>query len=338
MPNYIQVKNPNIGSIQIHKGINQGLYSNLATATSYLAGAINGVSSNIFLDITNDILFFDVPQGTYTFDGFLGFTNAYIVQLNDLLYYGNKCFRNNGGNNIIDGLGTNIIFGFECFSNSFGSNYISRAIAGDYFFVNSSGKNTSNYFQVSNFAFLGSSGNNTILQIDANNDAFASSTGNNTIGTFTGTSNSFSFAFGNNHINTLQCGTGGFSNSSGNNKIGDLNAIDNCFQLSTGNNTIGNGTFREFAFLGAVSSLNTITNILDAGNNFGKNYQGNFVIEANIGATDSADLTGTITFFDSGSGANLIVLASKATSNAGSPEGDLANAVTNGATINYVLI
>ena len=200
MPNYIQVKNTNIGSIQIHKGINQGLYSDLATATSYLAGAIDGVSSNIFLDITNDILFFDVPQGTYTFDYFLSATGAFIIDLNSLLYYANNCFGENTGDSIIQ-------------------------------------------------------------------DAL----------------------------------------------------------------------FGQNAFLDATCNV-TINNIIDAGDNFGKNFIGNFTIKGNIGATDSADLTGTTSFFDSGSGANLIVLASKATSNSGSPEGDLANAVTNGATVNYVLI
>ena len=200
MPNYIQVKNTNIGSIQIHKGINQGLYSNLATATSYLAGAIDGVSSNIFLDITNDILFFDVPQGTYTFDDFLSSTGAFIIDLNSLLYYANNCFGENTGDSIIQ-------------------------------------------------------------------DAL----------------------------------------------------------------------FGQSAFLEATCNV-TINNIIDAGDNFGKGFVGNFTIKGDIGSTDSADLSGTSSFFDSGSGANLIVLASKATSNGGSPEGDLDNAVTNGATVNYVLI
>ena len=200
MPNYIQVKNTNIGSIQIHKGINQGLYSDLATATSYLAGAIDGVSSNIFLDITNDILFFDVPQGTYTYDYFLSATGAFIIDLNSLLYYAN-----------------------------------------------------------------------------------------------------------------------------------------NCFEQSTADSIIEDALFGQSAFLDATCNV-TINNIIDAGDNFGKGFVGNFIIKGDIGATDSADLSGSSSFFNSGSGANLIVLASKATSNSGSPEGDLDNAVTNGATVNYVLI
>jgi hypothetical protein len=339
MNNYIKVlPNVEVGSLQIHEGISQGLYSDQATAETYLASAINGTCSKVYLDIDNDVLFFDVPQGTYTFNNFLTSTSAYIVQLNDLLYYGDECFGDNGGNNIIDGLGANIIFGFRCFSASFGNNYISRATAGDYFFLNSSGNNTSNYFQVSNFAFFGSSGNNTILQIDAGVDAFASSTGNNTIVTFTGTSNSFSFAFGNNYIKTLQCGDGGFNGSTGNNTILNFIGQDNCFGSSTGNNTLEDGTFGENAFIQATSSLNTITNIIDATDNFGKVYVGNFMIRGNIGATDSADLTGTVSFFDTGGSANLIVQLAKLTSNGGGVEGDLNNAVTNGATINYVLI
>jgi hypothetical protein len=200
MPNYIQVKNTNIGSIQIHKGINQGLYSNLGQANSYLSTYINGTYSNVFLDTINDILFFDVPQGTYTFEYFLNGTGAFIIDLNSLLYYANNCFGENTGDSIIE-------------------------------------------------------------------DAL----------------------------------------------------------------------FGENAFLNANCNV-TINNIIDAGDNFGKNFIGNFTIKGNIGATDSADLTGTTSFFDSGSGANLIVLASKLTSNSGLVEGDLANATINGATVNFVLI
>jgi hypothetical protein len=234
---------PEVGSIQIHQGISQGLYSDQSGAESYLVDRIDGTCSKVYLDVTNDVLFFDVPQGTFTNPGFLNETIAYIIQKNDLLYYGDECFINNGGNNIIDGLGNDITFGNGCFISSYGNNYINRAFAGNYFFQNSSG-----------------------------------------------------------------------------------------------NNTIGDGTFGIQAFNDAVSSLNTITNIIDAGDNFGKGFIGNFMIRGDIGATDSADLTGSASFFDSGSGANLIVQQAKSTSNSGSPEGDLDNAVTNGATVNYVLI
>jgi hypothetical protein len=62
------------------------------------------------------------------------------------------------------------------------------------------------------------------------------------------------------------------------------------------------------------------------------------MIRGDIGATDSDDLTGTASFFDVGGSANLIVQLAKLTSNGGNPEGDLDNAVTNGATVNYILI
>jgi hypothetical protein len=290
MSNYIKVlPNVEVGSLQIHRGINQGLYSDQATAESYLASAINGTFSKVYLDVDNDVLFFDVPQGTYTYPGFLTSTSAYIIQKNDLLYYGDQCFINNGGNNIIDGLGANIYFGDGCFASSFGNNYISRAIVGKKGYAKKE-------------FFKNSSGNNTIDYCEAADVAFA--------------------------------------DSSGNNKIGEFIGRDECFALSSGNNTIGNGTFGQNAFTKAASSLNTITNIIDAGDNFGKGYIGNFMIRGNIGATNSADLTGTETFFasESESGANLIVQKSKATSNEGEQEGDLDNAVTNGATINYVLI
>jgi hypothetical protein len=282
MSNYIKVlPNVEVGSLQIHQGINQGLYSDQSSAESYLVDRINGTCSKVYLDVSNDVLFFDVPQGTYTNQYFLTSTSAYIVQLNDLLYYGDECFENNGGNNIIDGLGNDIYFGNECFKDSSGNNYISKAIAGNYFFVRSSGNNTIDYCESVENAFR---------------------------------------------------------QSYGNNKIGDFIAIDNSFRDSSGNNIIGDGTFGIQAFADAASSLNTITNIIDAGDGFGKNYQGNFMIRGDIGATDSDDLTGTRSFFDNGSGANLIVQLAKLTSNGGNPEGDLNNAVTNGATINYVLI
>jgi hypothetical protein len=234
---------PEVGSIQIHQGISQGLYSDQSGAESYLVDRIDGTCSKVYLDVTNDVLFFDVPQGTYTYPGFLNDTIAYIIQKNDLLYYGDECFQSNGGNNIIDGLGNDITFGNGCFRSSYGNNYISKAIA--------------------------------------SNDFFA---------------------------------------------------------ISSGNNTIGDGTFGESAFLDAASSLNTITNIIDANDNFAKGYIGNFMIRGDIGATDSADLTGSASFFDAGSSANLIVQLAKLTSNAGNPEGDLGRAVINGATVNYVLI
>jgi hypothetical protein len=290
MSNYIKVlPNVEVGSLQIHRGINQGLYSDQSGAKSYLAGAIDGTFSKVYLDVENDVLFFDVPQGTYTFKGFLsktrGSTSAYIIQKNNLLYYGDACFENNGGNNIIDGLGGDITFGNGCFISSYGNNYISKAIANKEFFQNSSGNNTIDYCVASDNAFFGSVGNN---------------------------------------------------------KIGEFIGSGNCFALSRGNNTIGNGTFGIQAFANVQSSLNTITNIRDAGDNFGKGYIGNFMIRGDIGASNSADLSGTETFFarepESESGANLIVQSRKATSNEGEQEGDLKNAEENGTKANYVLI
>jgi hypothetical protein len=271
---------PEVGSIQIHRGIDQGLYSDQSGAENYLVDRIDGTCSKVYLDSTNDVLFFDVPHATYTYNGFLNETIAYIIQKNDYLYYGDECFVNNGGNNIIDGLGGYIYFGNSCFVSSFGNNYISKAIA-------------------SNDFFAGSSGNNTIDYCEAVDSCFAG--------------------------------------SSGNNKIAEFIGIDNSFRDSSGNNTIGDGTFGESAFLDAASSLNTITNIIDANDNFGKGYIGNFMIRGDIGATDSDDLIGTASFFDAGGSANLIVQLTKLTSNAGLLEGDLANAVINGATVNCVL-
>lgn len=251
-----------VGSIQIHKGINQGFYSDLATATSYLASVINGVSSNVFLDTVNDILFFDVPQGTYSNDNFLSGTGAFIIDLNNLLQYGNYCFIENTGNNIIGLDANDTYFGASCFIGSQGNNiFLGNCIAGSSFFANSSG-------------------NNTFKNVDCDVDSFMDTSG------------------------TI---------------------------------IIEDGLFSENAFLNASSNV-TINNIIDANSFFGKGFLGNFTIKGNIGATDSDDLTGTTSFFDTGSGANLIVLASKATSNSGSPEGDLVNASINGATVNYVLI
>jgi hypothetical protein len=253
---------PEVGSLQIHQGINQGLYSDQSGAENYLKERIDGTCSKVYLDLTNDVLFFDVPIATSTYPGFLTSTSAYIVQLNNLLQYGDDCFNQNSGNNIIDGLGNDITFGNSCFVSSSGNNYINRAFAGDEFFTLSSGNNTIEYCQPGDYAF----------------------------------------------------------------------------SKSSGNNTIGDGKFGENAFVEAASSLNTITNIINANDNFGKGYIGNFMIRGDIGATDSADLLGTATFFNNGGSANLIVQLAKLTSNGGNPEGDLDNAVTNGATVNYVLI
>jgi hypothetical protein len=272
---------PEVGSLQIHKGIDQGLYSDQSSVENYLANAIDGTCSKVYLDVDNDVLFFDVPQGTFTNQYFLTSTSAYIVQLNNLLQYGDDCFNQNSGNNIIDGLGNDITFGYGCFAESFGNNYINRAIA-------------------SNDFFAGSSGNNTIDYCEAVDNAF--------------------------------------SGSIGNNKIAEFIGIDNSFRDSIGNNTIGDGTFGERAFLGAQSELNTITNIIDASDNFGKVYTGNFMIRGDIGDTDAADLLGTATFFNAVNSANLIVQLTKLTSNGGGVEGDLRNAFINGATVNYVLI
>jgi hypothetical protein len=264
MPNYIKVlPNVEVGSLQIHRGIGQGLYSDQSNAEDYLAGAIDGTCSKVYLDSTNDILFFDVKQGTYTYDGFLNTTNAYIVQLNDLLYYGNECFVENSGNNIIGLDGNDTYFGGDCFVASSGNNtFLGNCFAGENFFRNSTGNNTFKY---------------------------------------------------------IEC---------------DRRSFD----YSTGNTIIENGLFLNDSIFGDAISNVTINNIIDAGDSFGKNYQGNFIIKGNIGATDSDDLTGTATFFNNGGAANLIVQLAKATSRGGGPEGDLRNAVINGARVNFVLV
>ena len=272
---------PEVGSLQIHQGINQGLYSDQSSAESYLVDRINGTCSKVYLDVSNDVLFFDVPIATSTNPNFLVSTSAYIIDKTDLLFYSDGSFGDNGGNNIIDRPTADNGFGNDCFASSFGNNYINRAFANQGFFQNSSGNNTIDYCEADNNAFFGSAGNN---------------------------------------------------------KIAEFIGSNNCFELSTGQNIIGDGTFGESAFLDAASSLNTITNIIDAGDNFGKGYIGNFMIRGDIGATDSDDLTGTDSFFNTGGSANLIVQLAKLTSNAGNPEGDLAKAVINGATINYILI
>jgi hypothetical protein len=264
MPNYIKVlPNVEVGSLQIHRGIDQGLYSNQSSAEGYLVSAIDGTCSKVYLDVANDVLFFDVPQGTFTNPGFLNETSAYIVQLNDLLYYGNECFVENSGNNIIGLDGNDTYFGGDCFVASSGNNtFLGNCFAAENFFRNSTGNNTFKY---------------------------------------------------------IEC---------------DRRSFD----YSTGNTIIEDGLFLNDSIFGDAISNVTINNIIDAGDNFGKNYQGNFIIKGNIGATNSADLTGTATFFDTGGSANLIVQLAKATSNGGGVEGDLRNAFTNGATVNYILI
>jgi hypothetical protein len=285
MPNYIKVlPNVEVGSLQIHQGISQGLYSDQSSAEGYLVSAIDKPCSKVYLDVANDVLFFDVPQGTFSNPSFLSTTSAFIIDFNNLLQYADNCFNQNSGNNIIGQDASDTQFGYGCFAESSGNNtFLGGCLAGKDFFTNSTG-------------------NNTIGYCEAGDNAFAA--------------------------------------SSGNNKIGEFIGGDGCFSFCFGNNTIGDGTFGKSAFAEAQSELNTITNIIDAGGGFGKNYQGNFMIRGNIGASNLADLTGTNTFFErkSESGANLIVQLAKLTSNEGEQEGDLTNAGNNGATVNCVLI
>jgi len=110
---------------------------------------------------------------------------------------------------------------------------------------------------------------------------------------------------------------------------------DTAFTSNTGNNLLLNVEFGNDAFSNATGT-NTITNILLSNPNdlFALDYKGTMNILGNIGTTEGADYAN---FFSSGANATINAKVAKQTSNGGSPEGDLALANTNGASVNFTL-
>ncbi len=104
------------------------------------------------------------------------------------------------------------------------------------------------------------------------------------------------------------------------------------FERNSGYHIMGNvdfqlGDFNEFS---GIAQIKSIIGISAALNYFGLNSTGKFIIEGNLGSTETANFGAT---FFSGSTATIFANASKYTSNAGGIQGDLAQAITNGCNV-----
>ena len=110
---------------------------------------------------------------------------------------------------------------------------------------------------------------------------------------------------------------------------------ERAFENNSGNNLLLNVEFGRDAFNGA-SGVNTITNILltNSTDGFADSYTGTMNILGNIGTTEGADYAN---FFTIGGSATINAKVAKQTSNAGSPEGDLALANINGASVSFTI-
>ena len=106
------------------------------------------------------------------------------------------------------------------------------------------------------------------------------------------------------------------------------------FERNSGNHIMGNvdfqlGDFNEFS---GIAQIKSIIGIGAALNYFGLNSTGKFIIEGNLGSTETANFGAT---FFSGSTATIFANASKYTSNAGGIQGDLVTAITNGCNVQF---
>lgn len=186
------------------------------------------------------------------------------------------------------------------------------------FMIGRPGTFTDNLGLITNFgndAFKFTSGNITLGNCSFLDNAFQGSSGSNTLGNCTFTIDAFFGASGNNSLGDCIFGDFAFSGGYlGNSTLGSCNFGSNCFENSTGNHII--------------------LNIFGAGLFFGNMFYGVMNIYGNIGLTENADLS---LFFQSSFAATINALTFKATSNSGGLEGDLANALANGASVNCVL-
>jgi hypothetical protein len=147
-------------------------------------------------------------------------------------------------------------------------------------------------------------------------DAFVGSTGNNTLGDVTFGINAFQNSTGDNTFGDCTFGVAPFLNSTGNNTFGDCTFGDGAFQQSTGINNFGNIL---------LSNSNDF---------FALQYNGTININGNIGPDEDINYSNA---FQAANDLILNVKTSKQTSNAGGIEGDIQNAINNGATVNFVL-
>ena len=371
-----------IGSIEIRNGLADGIFTDLATAISYVQGFSSSPLSKTHIDVSNDIFYFQVAFGTSFNSSFLlGSTAQFIDTFGLVTSFGNQCFKQNTANNIF---ANNISFATYSFAESTGNNTFGNGciFADDTFFLatgdNTFGENTvaaiscfrntsGNYLfgnntTMGNDCFSNSSGNNTFKgtsnfnhscfssSIGSNNfkdgictvgdDFFINSSGDNIFTTIIATNknNLFFASTGNNRINGLAlCGNLAFANSQGNNFIGELNSQDKAFQSSMGSNYIMELDSALGAFSSSFNSLakNRIDYVKSSSGNFANGAWCTFILDQ-IGKNPSADLAGSATFFI-GSTSKIIVPIAQATSNGGGIEGDLQNAISNGAAVHFIL-
>ena len=106
------------------------------------------------------------------------------------------------------------------------------------------------------------------------------------------------------------------------------------FERNSGYHIMGNVDFQlgDFTEFSGIAQIQNIIGISAALNYFGLNSTGKFIIEGNLGSTETANFGAT---FFSGSTATIFANASKYTSNAGGIQGDLVTAITNGCNVQF---
>ncbi len=122
------------------------------------------------------------------------------------------------------------------------------------------------------------------------------------------------------------------------NIIGDnSNFNSNSLNNSSGDNIIGyNAHFLSNCFNDSIPRYkNIIKSIIYCEANCFVNYTGVLEIHGDIGPTNGQDFPND--FFLSGTNAIIVVRKSKQTSNNGGIDGDLVNAIKNGATVLFIL-
>lgn len=113
----------------------------------------------------------------------------------------------------------------------------------------------------------------------------------------------------------------------------DLTNAQEFGYMNAGHHILGNGLFQNSAFnlFSGTIEMNSLY-IAASGGNFGQSSTGKFIIEGNLGSTETANFGAT---FFSGSTATIFANASKYTSNAGGIHGDLQTAIANGCNVQF---
>lgn len=326
----------------IYFEVPQGTTANagfLANSPAFIVdnyGIIEGYGDGSFASNTGN----NIIKNSFTFPNVQTFGDGCFVLSSgdnriDNGIFGNDCFSNSTGNNrVLDG-----VFQNYAFAGSGGNNIMKNCTFEDFAFVKSFGHNRLGDCQFKRFGFQHSDGNNILGICTFEDSAFFESTGNNFIQDFTGFWDCFVNSSGNNVINFANATDTFFRNCSGHNRLGYVNCGNKFMQDTTGDNVINDLDCKHNCFVNCpnATQINTIGNLIQADQNFGSNYQGTMIIKGNLGASDGADLNSGLTFFIAGSNARLVVDKNKLFSNGGSIEGDIQNAMANGAQVHFIL-